>query len=307
KPIPRGPPSSFTQLVHTVRNSISFSFPCASAAHHDCRKRFLRISDKVASLRGTVGDEAGTMRPELDAGAIERAVKDLVAAEPSNLGVEVTLPVAYPGGDLITVVVERKEASMLVHDAGFAAMRLANGGVTLSRSVVTRLQEYAKRFNCGFSDGRVSTECDLGKVGICAALVANASRSVADYVLEIRRHAESDFRRTISDNLREIMGRRLRENEEIRGVSGRRYRVPITVLDKNEAVPTRAVSERIESVGGFPNRLISRTPSKSLLQAQSLSAQNRRTDRRGPHARPRNLRRNLQALAMYKLLQILWL
>src|SRR5208337_1304489 len=67
----------------------------------------------------------------------------------------------------------------------------------------------------------------------------------------------------------------------------------------------RAVSERIESVGGFPNRLISRTPSKSLLQAQSLSAQNRRTDRRGPHARPRNLRRNLQALAMYKLLQIL--
>src|SRR5208337_2225074 len=46
----------------------------------------------------------------------------------------------------------------------------------------------------------------------------------------------------------------------------------------------RAVSERIESVGGFPNRLISRTPSKSLLQAQSLSAQNRRTDRRGPHA-----------------------
>src|SRR5208337_2906544 len=32
----------------------------------------------------------------------------------------------------------------------------------------------------------------------------------------------------------------------------------------------RAVSERVESVGGFPNRLISRTPSKSLLQAQSL-------------------------------------
>lgn len=187
------------------------------------------------------------MRPELDTGAIERAVKDLVAAEPSNLGVEVTLPVAYPGGDLITVVVERKEASMLVHDAGFAAMRLANSGVMLSRSVVTRLQEYAKRFNCVFSDGRVSTECDLGKVGICAALVANASRSVADYVLEIKHHPESDFRRTISDNLREIMGRRLGENEEIRGVSGRKYRAPITILDTNEAVPTNfigAVSSR---------------------------------------------------------------
>src|SRR5208283_5285411 len=46
---------------------------------------------------------------------------------------------------------------------------------------------------------------------------------------------------------------------------------------------------------------------KSLLQAQGLPAQNRRTDRRGSAARPRNLRRNLQALRMHKLLQILWL
>src|SRR5208337_909962 len=44
---------------------------------------------------------------------------------------------------------------------------------------------------------------------------------------------------------------------------------------------------------------------KSLLQAQSLPAQTRRTDRRGSDPRPRNLRRNLQALRMYKLLQIL--
>jgi hypothetical protein len=187
------------------------------------------------------------MNPDLDAGAIERAVKDLVIAEPSNLGVEVTLPVAYPGGDLITVIVERSEASVLVHDAGFASMRLANSGVKLSRSVVTRLQEYAKRFNSVFLDGRVSAKCDLDNVGICATLVANASRSVADYMLEIRHHAEADFRNTISDNLREIMGGRLRENEEIRGASGRKYRVPITLLDQNEAVPTNfigAVSSR---------------------------------------------------------------
>src|SRR5208337_2727150 len=46
---------------------------------------------------------------------------------------------------------------------------------------------------------------------------------------------------------------------------------------------------------------------KSLLQAQSLPAQTRRTDRRGSAARPRNLRRNLQTLGMYKFLQIVWL
>ena len=119
---------------------------------------------------------------------------------------------------------------MLVHDAGFAAMRLANSGVMLSRSVVTRLQEYAKRFNCVFSDGRVSTECDLGKVGICAAMVVMRHVQSLTNVLEIKHHPESDFRRTISDNLREIMGRRLGENEEIRGVSGRKYRVPITIF-----------------------------------------------------------------------------
>jgi hypothetical protein len=33
KPIPRGLPSSFPQLVHTVRNSNYVSLPCASAAH----------------------------------------------------------------------------------------------------------------------------------------------------------------------------------------------------------------------------------------------------------------------------------
>ncbi len=44
---------------------------------------------------------------------------------------------------------------------------------------------------------------------------------------------------------------------------------------------------------------------KSLLQAQSLPAQNRRTDRRGSASRPPNLRRNLQTLGMYKLLQIM--
>src|SRR5208337_2207202 len=92
-----------------------------------------------------------------------------------------------------------------------------------------------------------------------------------------------------------------------RAVSFHRPFLPRITSNALKSHDIRAVSERVESVGGFPNRLISRTPSKSLLQAQSLSAQNRRTDRRGSHARPRNLRRNLQALAMYKLLQILWL
>jgi hypothetical protein len=182
------------------------------------------------------------MRPELDAAAIERAVKDLVVAEPSNLGVEVILPVAYSGGDLIAVVVERRQDAALVHDAGLASMRLSSGGITLTRSVIVRLQEHANRFKCVFADGGVSAECDSTSVGITAALVANASRSVADYALEVRHHVETDFRRTVSDTLRELIGHRLRENEEIRGSSGRKYRVLATLLDQSEKSPVNFIA-----------------------------------------------------------------
>src|SRR5208337_1531128 len=52
--IPRGPPSSFTQLVHTVRNSISFSFPCASAAHLDqCTDPANDLARPIAVLHDT--------------------------------------------------------------------------------------------------------------------------------------------------------------------------------------------------------------------------------------------------------------
>jgi hypothetical protein len=182
------------------------------------------------------------METALSISQIEEAIRNLIVAETSNLGIEVSVPVAYPGGDLVSVVIEQTADGVLIHDAGFAAMRLSQAGIQIGKAVGARLTEYAARFDCTYSRGRVSARCDAGSIGVTAALVANAARSVADYALEIRRHAEVDFRQLLSDLLREIVGPRLRENEEFKGKSGRKYRVSAVLLDPAQTSPINFVS-----------------------------------------------------------------
>ena len=72
-------------------------------------------------------------------------------------------------------------------------------------------------------------------------MVANAARAVADYVFEIRRFAEQDFRMIVFDKLREIVGKRAHEPDEFRGNSGRVYRVAF-VLKPDLTGPQNFVS-----------------------------------------------------------------
>lgn len=178
----------------------------------------------------------------LNAKAIENAVRELITAEETSLGIEVLSLVAYPGGDLVNVVVEQTHSAILVHDASFAAMRLSEQGIAISRHVRRRLTDYAKRFECTLDGDRVCTTTDTNSIGYAVAMVANASRSVADYALEIKRHAEADFRSILVDALRDVVGSRLRENEEFNGGSGRNYRVSAVVLDEAESSPRAFVA-----------------------------------------------------------------
>jgi len=178
----------------------------------------------------------------LNAKAIEQSVRQLITAEQSSLGVEVLSLVAYPGGDLVNVVVEQAASGVLVHDASFAAMRLSQQGVSLSKHVRQRLADYASRFNCEFKSDRVFVKADIESVAYAVAMVSNASRSVADYALEIRKHAESDFRAILVEAIRDVIGSRLRENEEFRGGSGRSYRVSAVILDEMESSPRAFVA-----------------------------------------------------------------
>jgi hypothetical protein len=181
------------------------------------------------------------MAKTLTAADVESAVRALISAENTNLGIEVTVPVAYGDGELVSIVVDQKNGNFIVHDAGFSAMRLTTAGISLSRNVIHRLSEFAQRYHCQFIDGRVSASATSDDVALVVSLVANASRSVADYVHEIRRQAETDFRIIVVEKLREIVGDRARETEEFRGKSGRLYRIPI-VLDPSRSRPQNFVS-----------------------------------------------------------------
>jgi hypothetical protein len=121
----------------------------------------------------------------LTAAEIEKAIHAFITAEKTDLGIEVTLPVAYDDGDFVSVVIEQKATSLLVHDASSAAMRISSVGVFLSQNLVQRLNQLAQRYHCTFADGRVSAPATLESFAQVACFVANASRTVADYVYEL--------------------------------------------------------------------------------------------------------------------------
>jgi hypothetical protein len=181
------------------------------------------------------------MASELTPAEVEKAIQALTVAEKTNLGIEVTLPVAFGDGELVSVVIERLSDGFLIHDAALSAMRLTTAGVSLTKHVAFRLNEFSRRYRCKFVDGRVTTNASENDVALAACLVANAARAVADYVYEIRRQAEYDFRVVLYDKLRDIVGPRVREAEEIKGESGTRYRIPI-ILDALLSQPKNFVS-----------------------------------------------------------------
>jgi hypothetical protein len=172
---------------------------------------------------------------------IEKGVRALITAEKTNLGIEIAVPVVYGDGELVTVVVDQSGPQLFVHDASFGAMRLAKYGVLLTPIVKHRLTEFAQRYHCSFQDGRVSAQATMENIADVVCLVANAARSVGDYVYELRHHVERDFRLIVFDKLREIIGDRAHEPDEFKGKSGRRYRLPF-VLNENKTKPQNFIS-----------------------------------------------------------------
>jgi len=167
----------------------------------------------------------------------EDIARTLVVASDSSLGIEISTPVVYPNGDCVVVVIEPVMDGYVVHDAGFGAMYLETEGVRLGRSMTGRLNAVVARYECTFERGRVSRQSDVAGIAIAIALVANASRSVADHAVDVRRQTDNDFKVVVSEKLRQFVGRRLRENQDFRGKSGRTYKVTNVVLDAGESRP----------------------------------------------------------------------
>lgn len=139
----------------------------------------------------------------LSAKELEAACRALVSVEKSNLGYEVQLPVIYPSGDFATVVVAASGDQFSVHDAGFAAMTLANHGMKLSAKVRARIAALSAHYGCEFLNDRMSRLAPLDQLPLAVAVIANASRTVADQLLQLQHQPVFSFRQEVVDRVRE--------------------------------------------------------------------------------------------------------
>ncbi len=169
---------------------------------------------------------------------IETTARAVVSTRTTSLGIEVTTPVVYPNGSLVTVAVTVEGGEYVVHDAGLGAMYLNSEGIKLTRQLTRRFGELAARYGCEFISGRMTRRCTPEHIAMAAVMVANASRTIGDQALEIRRQIETDFRTVVVDRVRDIAGSaRVRENEMVKGESGRGYRIPSLILDSSQSYP----------------------------------------------------------------------
>ncbi len=192
--------------------------------------------------------------PTLTAKQLEAACRALVRVEKSNLGYEVQLPVIYPNGDCATVVVAPSADRWLVNDAGFAAMALANNGVRFTAKLKARIADLSKHYGCEFANQRMSRIATSEELPLAIAVVANASRTIADQLLQIHQQPILSFKQTVIERVREYVGaERVRENELVIGSSGTEYHIGAAVLDASGSRPVAYV-EAVRDMEGVNKR-----------------------------------------------------
>ncbi len=185
---------------------------------------------------------------------LEAACRALVRVESSNLGLEVQLPVIYPNGDLVTVVVSEENGKIIAHDGGFAAMALATAGVAITHKMRARILSLSQHYGCEFLNDRMVKTSPLDHLPLTVAVVANASRTIADQLLLTHSQPVFSFRQEVIERVKEVMGaERVRENEAIVGKSGTQYNIGAVVLDKLLTAPVAFV-EPVKDIEGVNKR-----------------------------------------------------
>lgn len=164
---------------------------------------------------------------------IEQVARSLIQAQQTSLGTEVTTHVVYPNGEQVRAIVSCEGNGFEISDGSFASIYLANEGFKLSSAQYDRAKSAVEHYGCVYKRGVVSLRCGLDSLADSIALVANASRALADFGLDARRATDGDFRLSVIDRLTKSVGeKRLRPREPVAGISGRSYRVGSVVLDR---------------------------------------------------------------------------
>lgn len=192
--------------------------------------------------------------PSMTAKDLEAACRALVKVEKSSLGYEVQLPVIYPNGDFVTVVVAPNGDRFDVHDAGFAAMTLANHAVRMTAKLRARIDNLSKHYGCEFANDRMTRFASADELPLAVAVVANASRTIADQLLQAHTQSVVSFRQTVIERVKEFVGKdRVRENELVVGNSGTEYHIGAAVLDRRHVRPVAFV-EAVRDMDGVNKR-----------------------------------------------------
>lgn len=195
-----------------------------------------------------------TKPPNITARELEAACRALIRVGKSNLGLEVQFPVIYPNGDMTTVVVAPSADQFVVHDAGFAAMALANHGVRMTAKLKVRIGDLSRHYGCEFSNERMLRIVPQDQLALAVAVVANASRTIADQILLIHPQPILSFKQTVIDRIKEYVGSpRVRENEPVVGDSGTEYHIGAAVLDGQLSRPI-ALVEAVRDMDGVNKR-----------------------------------------------------
>jgi hypothetical protein len=195
------------------------------------------------------------MSARLSETELKAACNSFISVSRTDHSVEITLPVIYPGGKAVSVVVEEgDDGQYVVHDASQGEMQLTLSGIEVNKKLRHRLELLAKQFGCSYNSGRVLTKCTADQIPVAIVLVSNASKSVGDHAMRLSAEQADAFRHAVSDRLRSIVGKRLREREPIAGDSGQEYRVGHIILDQNEKAPIAFV-EAVPNSEAVPRKV----------------------------------------------------
>ena len=158
-------------------------------------------------------------------------VSALVSVRAERSGYRVELPVLYPNGDLVAIDVVPEGNGFLVSDQGHATMALLSHGANLTPNLEKRLASLASHYGCEYLSGRMFKHVEADAVGVTTAIVANASRTIADEILRIPSAPIIDFKTEALEAIRSAVGqKRVLENETLTGGSGSRYGATAIVL-----------------------------------------------------------------------------
>ena len=168
---------------------------------------------------------------------LEFASRALISARETNLGWEIEMPVIYPTGESVSVVVTVTGGNYVVHDAGFGSMHLTAAGVALSKNLKEKLVRIAEYYGCTFVSGRMSMSCNESQLAVAIALVANASKAVGDQLIG-RRKKIRDFRQEVAVVIDENLGALHKlDRSDVVGDSGTTYEVNFVLLDAHRKAP----------------------------------------------------------------------